>query len=252
MNSISATISDKLFNHPLVKSIKSIDDCKVFMEHHIFAVWDFMSLTKRVQEIFASTITPWQIPPNPLYTRFINEIILAEESDYLNDGRVMSHCQMYLEAMNEIGASTSNFMNFTQALNEHDFHSYEVKQFVPDSAYEFITNTFSVVNSKNPHVVMAGFCYGRENIIPSLFLSILKRIGITNSQAPIFYEYLNKHIELDGDLHGPMAIEMLRFCCNGVRKKHLEAEATQLFSIESRIRFWNGILDSIHMKQNKA
>jgi hypothetical protein len=188
------------------------------------------------------------LPKSPKYTRFINEIILAEESDLLSDGRIMSHCQMYMHAMQEIGASTQNFENFLKAMKEHDFHSFEVKQFIPTPAYEFMTTTFSIVNSKSPHVVIAGFCYGRENIIPDLFLSILNKSKLSPKIAPIFREYLSKHIELDGDIHGPMAIEMTNYSCAGSHKKELEVESTKLLSIESRIRFWNGIHECIKIE----
>lgn len=248
MQAISQNKSTELFNHQLFAKIKTIEECRIFMEHHIFAVWDFMSLAKKVQEIFAPIKTPWEIPIEPKYTRFINEIILSEESDQLEDGRVMSHCEMYLEAMREIGASTQMFEDFLRALQVYDLHSIDVRQFIPDPAYEFMKHTFSIVNSKQPHMITASFCYGRENIIPGMFLSLLDSNGITNSQAPIMREYLKKHIDLDGDIHGPMAIQMTEYTCQNINQKKLEVEATKLHTIQARIRFWDGIYQAINEK----
>jgi hypothetical protein len=236
---------DKLFSHCLLQEINSIEGCRVFMEHHVFAVWDFMSLAKKVQKIFAPIETPWHFSNNPKYVRFINEIILAEESDILKDGRIMSHCEMYLEAMEEIGASTHQFRKFLKSIKSHDISSMEVKQYVPSPAYEFMKQTFSVVNSSLPHIVTAGFCYGRENIIPGMFISLLNSKGISESIAPVFWEYLRKHIDLDGDIHGPMAVELTKFTCDNIQQRILEVEAIKLQMIQARINFWEGISESI-------
>ena len=43
------TLKVQLINHPLYKMMKSQEDLQVFMEHHVYAVWDFMSLVKKLQ-----------------------------------------------------------------------------------------------------------------------------------------------------------------------------------------------------------
>ena len=241
MNSIALKKCNKLFSHPLFDHIHTIEDCRVFMEHHIFAVWDFMSLAKKVQEIFAPITTPWQISINPKLCRFINEIILAEESDILEDGRIMSHCEMYLEAMQEVGASTYNFKRFLAAIQTYDLYSMEVSQFVPEPSYEFMKTTFSIVNSKQAHLIAGGFCYGREDIIPGMFISLLNNNGISESNTPVFREYLAKHIDLDGDIHGPMSVEMTQYLCRDDYQKKLEVESIRLQVMHARTKLWDGV-----------
>uniref|UniRef100_UPI00404A26B6 DUF3050 domain-containing protein n=1 Tax=Fluviicola sp. TaxID=1917219 RepID=UPI00404A26B6 len=77
----SAELQNKIVNHPAYKSIKTIDDVKHFMEHHIYAVWDFMSLLKSLQTSLTCTQVPW-FPVGSAKVRFlINEIVCGEESD---------------------------------------------------------------------------------------------------------------------------------------------------------------------------
>jgi pyrroloquinoline quinone (PQQ) biosynthesis protein C len=254
MNSVIEAKMFKLYNHPLFKEVSSIEDGRVFMEHHIYAVWDFMSLVKKVQAIFAPIKTPWLPSKHTKYRRFVNEIILAEESDTLLDGRVMSHCEMYLEAMKEIGARTRPFENFIEALQSHGLESSEVEEIVPESALAFMKHTFSVVNSKQAHCIIGAFCYARENVIPGMFQSLLNQSSITDEEAPTFMEYLKKHIELDADEHGPMAIKMVDLACGGRVKYTREVEMIVTHSIQARITFWDGVLDAIKLnrRSNKS
>jgi hypothetical protein len=79
--------------------VKSIEDLHCFLENHVYAVWDFMSLLKALQSKLTCTTTLWFATTNPQTRYLINEIVVAEESDLTIDGQRSSHYEMYIEAM---------------------------------------------------------------------------------------------------------------------------------------------------------
>ena len=107
----------KLLAHPMYAQIHSSTHFQVFMEQHIFAVWDFMSLLKALQRNLTCVEVPWSQKGSPVTRRFINEIVLGEESDLDKDGKVLSHFEMYLEAMQQIGANTLPIHQLTEWLS---------------------------------------------------------------------------------------------------------------------------------------
>src|SRR5690606_20729061 len=105
---------DLLLKHSLYSKVKTIDDLKCFLEGHVYAVWDFMSLLKALQSKLTCTTTPWLPVGNAEIRYLINEIVLAEETDITLEGKRQSHYEMYVDAMEECGANTSEVKAFLQ------------------------------------------------------------------------------------------------------------------------------------------
>src|SRR5262245_49472766 len=98
----------RLLAHPLYTRIDGLESLRVFQEHHVFAVWDFMSLLKALQRHLTCVDVPWTPRASTTAARFVNEIVLGEESDELEPGRCVSHFELYRAAMRETGARTDS------------------------------------------------------------------------------------------------------------------------------------------------
>lgn len=250
---LTATFKSELENHPIYEAVSSIEDLQCFMEHHVYSVWDFMSLIKYLQYQVAPTKFPWTPQGDADVRRFINELVLEEESDETNKpGDHSSHFELYQEAMHEIGADTSASNEFINTVNSSGVDAALALPSVPLPSRNFTTTTFSFIHNNKPHEVAAALALGREHIIPCMFRSILERIGVTEKEAPIFHFYLNRHIHLDEDFHAPLSLRLLNGLCAGDNSKIQEAINAANQAIAARVDFWDGVLSAIKMSNQSA
>lgn len=234
----------KLQSHPLLtmNTIQSVRDLQVFMEHHVFAVWDFMCLAKTLQMMVCPAKPIW-LPVQGTRNenaRLINEIILCEESDKDMGGGSISHFDLYLQAMHEIGADTTKINKFLEHIKIHGPNKLH-----GGPQFEFVNSTFEFIHTKEAHIVASAFTFGRETVIPDMFKSILNQLQIDRTAAPKFYYYLERHIAVDEEEHGPAALKLVESLCDNDPLKFIEAERAALDSIDARIRFWDGVEGAI-------
>ena len=235
-----------LIKHPLYASIRTIDDLRWFMENHVYAVWDFMSLLKTLQINLTCVTTPWKPVGSPSLRRFINEIVLGEESDVDVNGRETSHFEMYLAAMREVGASTSSIETFLTLISKGETIENALKGAnAPIPAQAFVQHTFRVINSGSLPSTASTFAFGREDLIPEMFQSALNNIGANQEDfAPQFRYYLKRHIEVDGDSHAGLAQRMVEEICQSNTDWRM-AEQTATESLQARCRLWDGVLSGL-------
>ena len=234
---------DQLIKHPIYGNIDSINGLKQFMESHVFAVWDFMSLVKKLQMDLTTTTLPWQPPKNNAAARLINEIVWGEETDLDKNGNSVSHFEMYLNAMRQINANTQRIEKLLDLLRDgNDIFDTIDRAGLPDYVTNFLNFTFRIVEEGKTHKIAAVFTFGREDLIPDMFISMIKRMNIENERKfdQIIY-YFERHIEVDGDTHGPMALDMIKNLCGSDPLKWEEAISASKSALQKRISLWDGI-----------
>ena len=241
-------LRDKLLNHRLYSRINKIEDLQAFTENHIYAVWDFMSLLKALQINLTCTKTPWGPNKNSQTAYLINEIVLAEETDVNQEGDRKSHYELYLDAMEDIGASTKKSTDLiTKMINSDDIFKTIDNLEIHPNIKEFLKFTFSVIDEGEPHKIAAIFTFGRENLIPNMFNEILHEFqkNITEIDISKLIYYFERHIELDEDEHGPMALEMVSELAKNDKSKWQEIEDISITALKKRILLWDAIYDQL-------
>lgn len=237
-----------LLQHPLYQKIHHIQDLQKFTEGHVYAVWDFMSLLKALQIQLTCVTLPWQASPYPNTRYLINEIVLAEESDEYMDGRRLSHFEMYLDAMQHMQANTQPILQFTEACKTGtDIFTLIDKSGLDSRIQAFLRFSFDIIATGQAHKIAAAFTFGREDLIPSMFTAILQEIQQQFPEADLlrFHYYFQRHIELDGDQHGPLAMQMILELAGDDAQKWDEMQAVALTSLQKRRGLWDAIADSL-------
>jgi hypothetical protein len=239
-----APLRQQLINHPLYAQVSEIEDFQAFMEQHIFAVWDFMSLLKALQRGLTCVELPWKPVGSPTTRRFINEIVLGEESDVDANGEVASHFELYIDAMNQIGASTKTIANFLESVEKGLSVEAALETVaINTETRSFVNFTFSILQTNSIHRIASVFTFGREDLIPDMFIQILREMQAKGQQniSKLLY-YLERHIEVDGDDHGPISLKMMEELCGNDEQKWNEALESAKDALQMRIQLWNGLL----------
>lgn len=237
----TAVLREKLTSHKLYLELHTASRLRAFMEQHCFAVWDFMSLLKALQQQLTCTAVPW-LPAGDAETRYlINEIVTGEESDIDERGQRSSHFELYLRAMQQAGADTGLIEGFIKLLSNGNSVKESLKlAAVPEPAQAFVQHTFQVIETGKPHVLAAVFTFGREDLIPSIFIEMVKNTG---QECSILTYYLARHIEVDGDHHSQLAYRMVSALCGTDEHKWQEATVAVNAALAARLNLWNGILN---------
>lgn len=247
-------LREKLLTHPVYPAIDSLERLQVFMQHHVFAVWDFMSLLKALQARICGSNLPWLPPQNRIAARLVNEIVLGEETDVDRDGNFASHFDLYHQAMNNCGADTKTINVFLNELREgQSLQSALATSQVPESVQHFVRHTFEVIEQGNLCAIASAFTFGREDLLPDVFQRVVDELNVAEGGGlDDFRYYLDRHIELDGDHHGPMAARMINEICGDDDSNWQIAEDAAVGSLKSRLALWDGMHETMQSIEKTA
>lgn len=234
-----------LLAHPIYEAINDVERLRSFMSVHVFAVWDFMCLAKRLQRELTSLDTLWRPPQRPALARFINGVIHGEESDLGPDHEAISHCELYIAAMREVGADTTSIDRFLRVIAESDdVEAALTAARAPLEARTFVRHTLGDVIDGSPSEVLSSFLFGREDLIPEMFSRLLPRWKQAR-EARRFTYYVERHIELDGDDHGPAAKRALMELCGTDPAEWAAAQRAAEDAIAARVALWDRVLANL-------
>ena len=235
---------DVVVKHPLYANLDTHDALVTFMEHHVFAVWDFMSLLKSLQRQLTCVTVPW-IPTGPTGSRrLINDIVMVEESDELGDGYI-SHFELYVQGMTEAGADTTAVNKLVDLLRDGTPVTEALGAAgVPAASAAFAGTTWRIIETTPVHCQAAAFAFGREDLIPEMFTQVVA-VNERSNQLNKFVDYLERHIEVDGEQHTPMAMQMLADLCGDDDTKWQECADTVNAALAARARLWDDILAAV-------
>lgn len=245
----TATLRHAVVRHPLFRRMKEPEHVRLFMQYHVYAVWDFMSLLKTLQRELTCVEVPW-FPTGAADTRFlINEIVVGEESDIDMNGKRISHFELYLEAMRHCDADTREIEQFLATLRQTgDLETAFESAGTPAEVRAFVNFTFDTICAAKPHVVAAIFSFGREELIPEMFLTLISELEQRSpaNLATLRY-YLERHVEVDGGHHGALALQMVSNLCGNDEARWQEASAAVEECLRKRAELWDGVLHAIIM-----
>lgn len=242
----------QLIEHPVYAAVSELEHLQEFTRYHVFAVWDFMSLLKSLQLQLTCVTVPWMPVGSGNVRYLINEIVTGEESDEapaIGNGptRRLSHFELYHEAMHQMGADTSLIDQLFTNLNQGKSVELSLQTIdLPEGVRNFVEFTFEVIKTGKPHVIAAVFTFGREDLIPGMFIELVRRLDETHPQElAMFRFYLERHIELDGDHHSHLAMQMVAELCGDDASRWEEAREWTARALAMRIGLWDAVVEEI-------
>ena len=231
--------------YSLPQAITSIAGLRLFMEHHVFAVWDFMLLLKTLQQHLAPSGVPWVPPTHPEIAGLVNSLVAEEECDLLPENLGgplhLSHFAIYRRAMVEIDANTAVIDAVLQQASRGDLAGAMRHRGIPAPSARFLRTTQELISSGEVHALAAAFAYGRELLVPDLFRGLLDRLTVLELPCPTLRWYLERHIVLDGDSHGPLAETMVLTLAGNDPAAHQTVQTVRRQVLADRSAFWDAI-----------
>ncbi|HEV2635699.1 MAG TPA: DUF3050 domain-containing protein [Actinocrinis sp.] len=236
-------LRQQVVTHPIYGELDSIERVRIFLGTHVFAVWDFMCLLKSLQTSLTCVQAPWFPTTLTSSTRLINEIVMVEESDEYGDGYI-SHFELYRKGMSQAGAASAPLTAFLELLRLGvDFPEAAEWAGIPAAAAAFVGTTWDIIETAPTHCQAAAFAFGREDLIPEMFKQVIQ-ISDTEGCLDIFKDYLARHIEVDGEQHTPMAMQMLIDLCGDDQERWDECVGTVRSALQARVDLWTAIVAS--------
>jgi hypothetical protein len=238
-----------LLHHPVYGQLLSVSDLQIFMEHQIFAVWDYMSLLKALQRELTCVEVPWVPRGSPVVRKLINEMVLGVETDLDPEGQPASHYELYLGAMEATGADTSAIKDLIREISfgrtvQDGMESLSL----PEAVTDFVGFTFETIARNKVHEIASIFTFGRRDLIPDYFCDLVEDLNDQHpNQLNLLCYYLDRHRAVEAGAHGSMALQMIAELCGEDEAKWKECQVAAFRALEYRLALWDAIADCINL-----
>ncbi len=240
-------LTARLLAHPLYAAVRDERALRLFMASHVVCVWDFMTLLKALQRQLTCVELPWRPTPDPQARRLVNEIVLDEESDLAPGGGHLSHFELYRAAMRDAGADGRPIDALLDALARGlPPDTALLRSGLPPAAQAFAHATLNVALSGEAHRIAAAFAWGREDVIPEMFWRLVAALAEREPRRwGRLRHYLDRHIERDGEAHGPAARALAARLCGDDPGRQAQARASARAALQARLTLWDALLAEI-------
>jgi hypothetical protein len=134
-----------------------------------------------------------------------------------------------------------------------DINDLIAEMALPAGVPQFLATTFGTIAAGDVHRIVGLFCYTREEIIPEMFIKLVENLSEAQpGRWSKFHYYLERHIEMDGERHGPISQALLKRICGDDEQKWREAAESVEEAFQARIRLWDAIADTIERERDQS
>lgn len=240
--------SDELTQHPILHAVSDRAGLRVFMASHVYAVWTHISLVKRLQHELTSVAVPWVPPRSRHAARLINELVTGVECDLDADGAPISHYELYLDAMQNVGADTRSIRRFVQLIDDGSSSALE-RAFdsatTPQHVRTYVRHALRVARQGSLAQVMGCFLHERDISLQQSITRLLAEWTRTSPALPRLAYYLERHSQLECGRHAERLQRVVQELDSTSPRFADDVLASARESLGTRIRFWDGVLAEI-------
>ena len=244
MSFLTERLFQVLDQHRIYEMMSSRSTLIHFMERHVICVWGYHRLLHSLQKDIIALSQPLNSDPYKEVIRLIHQIVLDEEVDQMGDGRITSHLELYLDAMEDIGCNLSPILTMFDLLE----NGIPAKKAIRSSGFprEAVTygNFLIQAISRPLHERATVLFYEGEPFIPDAFLSKLESLS-SFLEVDGFLDYMERHIEGLKKPGFSAAGRLVEVLCNSNIEMNDAAENIAEIVLRKRIDLWDAIADGL-------
>ena len=239
-----------LERHRVFDQLITNEDLQLFMSWHVFSVWSHMSIIKRLQLEFTCTCLPWTPYRSAKAAYLINKIVSENESTALTNNTYLSQFELYLCAMEEIGANTFSIRTFVDliAANMPLQDALKISNASP-AIDEFVLTNTHIAISGSVEEVLGCMIYADEYISPKSFMRSSAGSALSRFDEEKFSLYLKMCCSTDPHRRHSDITNLLIEQTNGNESRLKTCLDAALGAIKRQANLWDALACKIEIER---